>query len=277
MVNKDDFGEPECLRKLFIGGLDYNTNDEGLKDYFGHYGEIVDVVVMKDAKTQRSRGFGFVTFSHSSMVDEVQKNRPHKIDGRAVDSKRVVPKDEINNPESGAQVKKVFIGGIKEDIEEEELREAFEQFGNITVITIPKEKETNKQRGFAFVEFEDFDSVDKCCLHKKVQLRGRSVEVKKALSKDQMSRGGGGGGGGRGDRRGGGGGGGGYGSRGGGGGYGGGGGNQSYGGSGGYGGNQGGGGGGYGGGYGGGSSQGGGYGGGSQGGGYGGSGGGYGG
>lgn len=67
------------MRKLFIGGLDYRTTDDSLKAYFEQYGEIVDVVVMKDPKTKRSRGFGFVAFSQAFMVDEAQKNRPHKV------------------------------------------------------------------------------------------------------------------------------------------------------------------------------------------------------
>lgn len=70
------------MRKLFIGGLDYKTNDETLKAYFEKWGDIVDVVVMKDPKTKRSRGFGFVTYSKASMVDDAQCNRPHVIDGR---------------------------------------------------------------------------------------------------------------------------------------------------------------------------------------------------
>lgn len=67
------------MRKLFIGGLDYRTTDDSLKAYFEQYGEIVDVVVMKDPKTKRSRGFGFVAFSQAYMVDKAQKNRPHKV------------------------------------------------------------------------------------------------------------------------------------------------------------------------------------------------------
>jgi heterogeneous nuclear ribonucleoprotein A1/A3 len=70
------------MRKLFIGGLDYKTNDETLKAYFERWGKIVDVVVMKDPKTKRSRGFGFVTYSRADMVDLAQDHRPHVIDGR---------------------------------------------------------------------------------------------------------------------------------------------------------------------------------------------------
>lgn len=107
------------MRKLFIGGLDYRTSDDGLKAYFEQFGEIVDVVVMKDPKTSRSRGFGFVAYSRAYMVDEAQRARPHKIDGRTVDTKRAVPRDEITKPEAAATVKKLFVGGMREDIEEE--------------------------------------------------------------------------------------------------------------------------------------------------------------
>lgn len=38
---------------MFIGGLDYGTNDDGLKSYYEQWGTVVDVVVMKDPKTKR--------------------------------------------------------------------------------------------------------------------------------------------------------------------------------------------------------------------------------
>ncbi|KAL7642523.1 UNVERIFIED_CONTAM: hypothetical protein RMT77_007084 [Armadillidium vulgare] len=202
---KEDITEPEQMRKLFIGGLDYRTTDEGLKEYFEQFGEIVDVVVMKDTKTKRSRGFGFVAFSRAYMVDEAQKNRPHKIDGRTVETKRAVPRNEINRPEAGVTVKKLFVGGLKDDIDEDDIREEFCQFGTVVTVIIPTEKDTQKKRKFAFVEFDDYDAVDKACLKKDITVKNKRVDVKKALSKNEMmmqqgnrsggmNRGGGGGG-----------------------------------------------------------------------------------
>jgi RNA recognition motif-containing protein len=57
--DKDATGpKGEVLRKLFIGGLNYETTDEGLKTYFEQFGEVVDCIVMKYKDTNRSRGFG---------------------------------------------------------------------------------------------------------------------------------------------------------------------------------------------------------------------------
>ena len=45
--------ESEQFRKLFVGGLSYETTDKSLKEYFSQSGEITDCVVMKDAHTKR--------------------------------------------------------------------------------------------------------------------------------------------------------------------------------------------------------------------------------
>lgn len=53
----------------------------------------MDCVVMRDPQSKRSRGFGFITYSKSSMVDAAQASRPHKVDGREVEPKRAVPRE----------------------------------------------------------------------------------------------------------------------------------------------------------------------------------------
>ncbi|XKL59439.1 hypothetical protein PGB90_000455 [Kerria lacca] len=209
MVKNDSKREPEYLRKLFIGGLDFRTTDETLKSFYEQWGELVDVVVMKDPSTKRSRGFGFVTYSSSSMVDDAQANRPHVIDGRTVEPKRAIPRNEIHSPETNATVKKLFIAGIKDDVTEDQLKEYFSEYGNVTNVTIVSDKATGKKRGFGFVEFDDYDPVDKACLQASHSLNGKRVDVKKAVGRSDSNKGrgggrdswggGGGGGGGRGN------------------------------------------------------------------------------
>ena len=67
--------EPEQKRKIFVGSLVQKTNDDDLREFYSQFGEITDCVVMKDKTTGKSRGFGFVTYTNSSMVDEAMKNR----------------------------------------------------------------------------------------------------------------------------------------------------------------------------------------------------------
>ena len=198
-INTADL-EPEQFRKVFIGGLSFNTDDEALKAYFSKFGTLVDHIVIKDKQSGRSKGFGFVAYSHSTMVDELMKNRPHIIDGRQVEPKRATPREDSGRQEVQMTVKKLFVGGLKDNISEEDLKTYFGQFGNIVEAVILKEKETNKLRGFGFITFDDYDPVDKIILHKTHQINGVNVHTHKAMNKDQDNRQNGQGGGGRGGR-----------------------------------------------------------------------------
>lgn len=66
--------------------------------------------------------------------------------------------------ETGSQqtVKKMFVGGMKDDTTEDQVRSVFSEFGEIEQIDMITDKATGKTRGFCFVTFDDYDSVDKC-------------------------------------------------------------------------------------------------------------------
>uniref|UniRef100_A0A671KI90 Heterogeneous nuclear ribonucleoprotein A1a n=1 Tax=Sinocyclocheilus anshuiensis TaxID=1608454 RepID=A0A671KI90_9TELE len=179
------------LRKLFIGGLSFETTDESLRAHFEQWGALTDCVVMRDPNTKRSRGFGFVTYSSVNEVDAAMDARPHKVDGRAVEPKRAVSREDSCKAGAHSTVKKMFVGGIKEDTDEEHLREYFGQFGKIDEVNIMTEKNSDKRRGFAFVTFDDHDSVDRIvtpCVQKYHTVNGHNCEVRKALSREEMNR-----------------------------------------------------------------------------------------
>ena len=64
-------------------------------------------------------------------------------------------------PGAHLTVKKIFVGGIKEDTEEYHIQEYFEKYGRIECVEIMEERSTGKRRGFCFVTFDDHDTVDK--------------------------------------------------------------------------------------------------------------------
>uniref|UniRef100_A0A8C9QU88 Heterogeneous nuclear ribonucleoprotein A3 n=1 Tax=Scleropages formosus TaxID=113540 RepID=A0A8C9QU88_SCLFO len=181
-----DAKEPEQLRKLFIGGLSFETTDESLRAHFEQWGKLTDCVVMRDPASKRSRGFGFVTYSCVTEVDAAMAARPHKVDGRVVEPKRAVSREDSSKPGAHLTVKKIFVGGIKEDTEEHHLREYFQTFGKIESIEVMEERQTGKKRGFCFVTFDDHDTVDKIVAKKYHTINSHNCEVRKALSKQEM-------------------------------------------------------------------------------------------
>lgn len=122
----------------------------------------------------------------------------------------------------------IYVGNLAFSATEDDLRNAFEQYGEVATVNIIMDRETGRSRGFAFVEMADADGAKDAIENLDGQdISGRNVTVNEA--RPRAPRSGGGGGGGRGGYGGGGGGrsgGGGYGGGGGGGGYGGGGGGR---------------------------------------------------
>ena len=72
-------------KKLFVGGLSWNTNDDQLKELFSEVGEVVSANVITDKYSGRSKGFGFVEMSSEKEAKEAMKKLNGKeFDGRAI-------------------------------------------------------------------------------------------------------------------------------------------------------------------------------------------------
>ena len=99
---------------------------------------------------------------------------------------------------------KIFVSNFPFSFGDEELRRAFEKFGNIKEIAIPTDRDSGRPRGFAFITFEEDNAVQPAIDEMNGQdLGGRNLRVNRANSKTQEGRGNGGRGrGGRGAARG---------------------------------------------------------------------------
>ena len=72
-------------KKLFVGGLAWGTTDEGLHGAFSRFGEIAEATVITDRDTNRSRGFGFVTFvNDESAASAISEMNGVELDGRTI-------------------------------------------------------------------------------------------------------------------------------------------------------------------------------------------------
>lgn len=197
--------ESEGMRKMFIGGIARSTTVDQLADHFGQFGTIVDKVIIMDPQDpSKSRGFGFVTYESSSSVEECFKERPHNIDGKELDIKRAIPRDLPENAHS--KTKKLFVGGVGEDMTPEELQEYIEsrhppEYGTILKYDFLKNRDTGKNKGFGFLECSSQEFADRLTIcEQHFHYKGKKMGIKKAEPKpgEEPQGFGGGRGGGRG-------------------------------------------------------------------------------
>lgn len=174
IVPSDD----EEKKKLFVGGLSWETAVKEMREYFSKFGEVVDCTLKTDVMTGRSRGFGFVTYATADSVEKVLGVEKHMLQGRKIDPKRAMPR--------GTQepTRKIFVGGLDVDISEKAIRDHFSKFGKVEEIDLPFDKVRNQRRQFCFVTFDSDESVEKAIAEPTQEMApGKQVDIKRATPK----------------------------------------------------------------------------------------------
>ncbi|KAM3076620.1 hypothetical protein ACMFMG_007425 [Clarireedia jacksonii] len=206
---------------MFIGGLNWETTDQSLKEYFSQFGEVLECTVMRDGASGRSRGFGFLTFKDARTVNIVMV-KEHYLDGKIVRPDlltqtnssffspfkfsshssspsspcylarnksshayfKIDPKRAIPRDEQ-ERTSKIFVGGVSQDATEQDFKEYFMQFGRVVDATLMMDKDTGRPRGFGFVTFDSETAVE-ACLNSPLEILGKPIEVKKAQPRGNM-------------------------------------------------------------------------------------------
>ncbi|TRV45946.1 MAG: RNA-binding protein [Microcystis panniformis Mp_MB_F_20051200_S9] len=89
----------------------------------------------------------------------------------------------------------IFVGNLSYEISQEDLVEVFEDYGKVKRVHIPVDKETQRKRGFAFVEMESKDQETKAIAALDgADWMGRSIKVNEAREREERAPFNGGGG-----------------------------------------------------------------------------------
>lgn len=88
-------------------------------------------------------------------------------------------------------MKNIYVGNLSYQATEDDLRDAFGEYGNVSRVSVVMDRETGRSRGFAFVEMSNDDEADRAItgLNDR-EIAGRAVRVNEA--KPQAPRGAGG-------------------------------------------------------------------------------------
>ena len=91
---------------------------------------------------------------------------------------------------------KLYVGNLSFDTTDQDLEQAFAEHGEVASAVVVKDRDTNRSRGFGFVEFaQEADAQKAKEAMNGTDLGGRALKVDEARAPKERSRGGGGGGG----------------------------------------------------------------------------------
>ncbi len=68
--------------KIYVGNLPYSTIENELEDIFSQYGEVKELVLIKDRETDQCKGFGFITFESDDQAQNALDFNGQEFQGR---------------------------------------------------------------------------------------------------------------------------------------------------------------------------------------------------
>lgn len=140
---------------VFIKNLDTAIDNKALHDTFAAFGNILSCKVAQD-EHGTSKGYGYVHYE----TDEAASQAIKHVNGMLLNEKKVfvghhIPKKDRQSKfeEMKANFTNIYIKNIPMDVTDDEFRELFEKYGEVTSASLARDQETGKSRGFGFVNF----------------------------------------------------------------------------------------------------------------------------
>lgn len=196
--------------------MSWNIDEDWLRREFEHFGTITGCRVITDRESGRSKGFGYVEFEDAAVAAKAQKEMMgYELDGRALNVDFSTPREKPANKtfdrankygdKRSAPSNTLFLGNLSFDCTNEIVQETFQEYGNVSRVSLPTDRETGALKGFGYVDFSSTEEAQSALdALNGAEIAGRAIRLDFAAARDDSNGGGRGGfGGGRGGGRGG--------------------------------------------------------------------------
>lgn len=170
--------------KLYVGNLPYSTSDQDLMDLFSAHSP-ASASIITDRATGRSKGFGFVEFNE----DSVAQKAAEELNGSSVEGRSIVV--NIARPKEEDDVQpgdKLYVGNLSYDMDDSGLTDLFSKYGSVVKAEIIRFSDTQKSKGFGFVQFSSVEEATAALELNGQDIDGRKLIVKMARPKEERPR-----------------------------------------------------------------------------------------
>ncbi|XP_006238863.1 polyadenylate-binding protein 4 isoform X6 [Rattus norvegicus] len=169
---------------VFIKNLDKSIDNKALYDTFSAFGNILSCKVVCDENG--SKGYAFVHFETQEAANKaIEKMNGMLLNDRKVFVGRFKSRKE-REAELGAKAKEftnVYIKNFGEEVDDENLRELFSQFGKTLSVKVMRDC-SGKSKGFGFVSYEKHEDANKAVEEMNgKEMSGKSIFVGRAQKK----------------------------------------------------------------------------------------------
>ena len=184
-------------RKIMVAGLregehDIERSRRSLERYFKSFGRVVRTQIIRDHLTGRSKGYGFVTFKNSKVVENILSDSNHVIDENGVkvslalkiETKSGEIASVMDNISREKEERKIFVSGLKTGVHgttDNDLKEYFSGFGDV------EEAKIVVSKSYGFVTFKTSQSVKEVLSKRLHSIAGWKINVDQPLRREDKN------------------------------------------------------------------------------------------
>jgi RNA recognition motif-containing protein len=171
--------------KIFVGGFRIDTEESELFEHFSTYGEISDVMIIRNRTTNISKGYGFISTRSYQTYDKIMAVR-HELNGRILDCFPGFKKN--GNPELFEKIcgLKIFVGGVTVETTDKDLWDYFVAYGAVRKAYVIRDPHTNRSRKFGFVIMEKEEDVVKVLGSNQHKVKNNIVTIKRFAKEEDF-------------------------------------------------------------------------------------------
>ncbi|XP_059146197.1 RNA-binding protein 34-like [Physella acuta] len=186
-------------RTIFVGNCPLSADKKVLKKLFKEYGDIETIrfrcapaaepdlprraiVITKNFHEKCNNYVAYVVFKEEDSAKKALERNGYVLDGLhlRVDIAAMFKKHD--------KKRSIFVGNLPFTITEEELRDHFEDCGEIINVRVVRDRQTNLGKGICYVQFESKDSVSLALKLNKSELQGRPIRVMVCTNKEKKKK-----------------------------------------------------------------------------------------
>ena len=181
--------------KIYVRGLPWRATQDQVDSFFQQCGKGPKSTELPLQDDGRSSGTAIIEFHNADDAAAALELNGSDFEGRWLSIKYSTPKP-ILAPREPTQKQEgcltVFVGNLSWDIDEDSLRAAFGDCGEITQVRFATDRETGDFKGFGHIEFAQTEATDAAVKMAGTDICGRPVRVDYANDRRQGGFGGGG-------------------------------------------------------------------------------------
>lgn len=180
MTNEENYNSQDN-KTIFISGIPYECTEEEIRTIFEESGKIEEIKIPKYQDSGKNRGYGHITFKKVDSVKSALEKNGVVVRNRyltvEISKGENIPSRKVDFEEIPDGCSTIIVKNLDYSITEKEIGDKFKPCGNIHSIRLVYHSKLGHFKGFAYIDFENTESVRIALNLNGKELKGRKMLV----------------------------------------------------------------------------------------------------